>query len=459
MSRRLIVIGGVAAGTSAASRARRTDPKLEIILFERGEYISYGACDEPFFLGGEIDRPERLLVRRPEVFREKQNIDIRLMHEVTKIIPPEKKVEVKNLGTGETETYNYDALILATGARPRTLDVPGTDPEDLEGIPNLFYLKFLQQAILLDRFLKEHKPKKAVTSGAGFIALEMAEAFHARGIENTIINRSNRVGGRLEPEIQEEVREILKEKGVRCQPDTIIQGFEKDDAGMIRKVKTDKGDLEADLVLCSIGAVPVVELAQAAGVKLGKTGAIAVNERMETNIPGIFAAGDCSETLNRVSRENVFTPLGDIANKHGWTAGENAAGGNITYPGALGSWMFKCFELQVGATGLLASDAERLGFNVFTNLIEHRSRAHAQPKSKKIIVKLVADKKTHRLLGAQIAGREGAALRINTLAMALYNQMTVDELANVDLAYTPPFSPVIDPILIAARDATKAIAR
>jgi NADPH-dependent 2,4-dienoyl-CoA reductase/sulfur reductase-like enzyme len=453
MARRLIVIGGVAGGTSAASRARRTDPEMEVILFEKGEFISYGACDEPFFLGGEFDDPLRMLVRKPEVFRKKQNIDIRLFHEVTKINPDRKNVEVKNLETGRTETYDYDALIIATGARPRAMGVPGEDA------PNFFQLKFLEQAMAIDRFIKEKKPERVVTLGSGFIALEMAEAFHLRGIENTIINRSERVGGRLEPEMQEEVKEILKEKGVEFQPNTSVQNLEKDEQGLIKKVKTDQGDFECDMVLCSTGVLPVVELAEEAGVKLGKTGAIAVNDHMETNITGIYAAGDCAETYNRISREYGFTPLGDIANKHGWTAGENAAGGDITYPGALGSWHFKCFELEVGATGLLEADAKRLGYDVFTNFIQHRSRAHAEPKSQKIVVKLVADHKTHRLLGAHIAGREGAGLRINSLAVALYNEMTVEDLANVDMAYTPPLSPVIDPILIAARDATKAIAK
>ena len=451
MAKRLIVIGGVAAGTSAASRARRVDPSLEIVLFEKGEYISYGACDEPYLMGGVIDKPERLLVRSPEEFRKKQNIDICLRHEVVRIIPEEKTVLVKNLNTAQTERFSYDALIIATGAKPRPLDVPGADAR------NFFQLKFYEQALSLYRFLNERNPKRAVSYGAGFIALEMAEAFHLRGIENTIINRSNRVGGRLEPEIEKEVKAILEEKGVRCQPETTIKEFVKDSSGMITRVVTDRGDFETDMVLCSIGVVPEVELAKSAGVKLGRTGAIAVNERMETSIPGIYAAGDCCETYNRVSGEPTYTPLGDIANKQGWVAGENAAGGNIIYPGALGSWSFKCFEMEVGATGLLASDAKRLGYDVFTNVIEHRSRTHAQPGSKKIIVKLVADKKTHKLLGAQLAGREGAALRINSVAVALYNQMTVDELANVDFAYAPPFSPVIDPILIAARDAVKSI--
>ncbi len=452
MPGRLIVIGGVAAGTSAASRARRTDKDLEIILFEKGQFVSYGACDEPFLLAGEIEKPEKLLVRSPEVFREKQNIDIRLNHEVTRIITDAKKVEVKNHETKKTELHDYDSLVIATGARPRPLDLPGTDA------PNFFQLKFLQQAISIYNFLNDRRPKKAVTIGAGFIALEMAEAFHKRGIENTIINYSDRVGGRLEPEIQEPVKSILEEKGVKCRPLTKVLELEKDDRGMIRRVRTDKGDFDCDLVLCSIGVVPEVRLAKDAGVGLGKTGAIAVNERMETDIKGVFAAGDCAETYNRISREYTYTPLGDIANRQGWTAGENAAGGDIKYPGALGSWHFRCFDMEVGASGLLAADAERLGYDVFTNFIEHRSRSHAQPKSRKIVVKLVADRKTRRLLGAQMAGREGAGLRINALAVALYNGMTVDELADVDMAYSPPFSPVIDPILIAARDATKAIA-
>lgn len=449
MGKTLIVVGGVAAGTSAASRARRIDPEMEIIIFEQGAFISYGACDEPYFIGGVVPSWENLLVRKPEVFRDKQNIDIRLRHRVTQVHPQQKSVTVVNLETGIEISHPYNKLILATGARPRPLDIPGSEAR------NLFNIKSLESTIALDLFIREQKPQNAVLIGAGFIVLEMAEALRARGLSVTILHRSDRPGSIFEPEISELIKQELEENGVAYVPKTMPVRFATNEKGLITAVETDNGSFPGDLVLGGLGVLPNVGIGVAAGVNTGSAGGFSVDDHMRTSLPDIFAAGDCVETINRISGIRHLYPLGDLANKQGWTAGENAAGGDITYPGALGSMHFKCFQLEVGATGIGVKEAQKAGFETFTNVISHRSRAHAQPASQKITVKLIIDRNRRKLLGAQIAGREGAALRINVLAMALHAGLTVDQLNAADLAYAPPFSPVIDPVLIAARDAVK----
>ncbi|MFC1889390.1 FAD-dependent oxidoreductase [Thermodesulfobacteriota bacterium] len=449
--KKLVVVGGVAAGTSAASRARRVDPELEIVLFEKGPHVSYGACDEPYFIGGEVPSWDRLLVRSPEQFETKQNIHIRLNCEVIGIDAGARTVEVVDHGAGLRETHAWDALVIATGARPRRLDLPGA------GAPNVFQLKFLDQARTLKSFLDSQRPKRAVTVGAGFIALEMAEAFYRLSVINTILHRRSGPGGRTEPEVADRIIDTLDRNGVRYVPDCRIERFDTDGEGRVTGVVTSEGEFENDLVLSAVGVEPDVGLAVAAGVALGPTGAIAVDERQETLVPGIYAAGDCCETRNRITGEPTFTPLGDIANKQGWTAGENAAGGEALYRGSLGSMHFRCFDLEVGMTGLTAAEATER-FDAHATVIEHRSRAHAQPRGVPILVKLVADRKTGRLLGGQLAGTEGAALRVNALAVALHAGLTIEDLQQADFAYAPPFSPVIDPILLAARVMTKEMA-
>jgi CoA-dependent NAD(P)H sulfur oxidoreductase len=451
MAQRLIVIGGVAGGTSAASRARRIDPKMEITLFEAGDHVSYGACDEPYFIGGVVPSWENLLVRRPEVFREKQNIDMRLGHTVTKIDVDAKTVDVRNEETGEEFSAAWDRLILATGARPTFLPVPGADA------PNVFYLKSLDSARKIDAFLREHQPKKVVSIGAGFINLEMAEALHAHGLQNTILDRNSTPGSSLvENDIGKGLADELVAQDIEYVPNAQATRFLQTD-GWVTAVETDGATYETDMVMVGVGVLPNVELGVAAGIATGPTGAYAVDERMETNVPGVFAAGDCAESFHRIAGKPGHFPLGDIANKHGWTAGENAAGGDAVFKGALGSFHFKCFDLEVGVTGLTEAAAKRAGFDPFVNLITHFSRSHAQPGRQPIIVRLVIDRTSGKLLGGQLAGREGAALRVNTLAMALHAGLTVEELSQADLAYAPPFSPVMDPLLIAARTAIKRL--
>ena len=369
-----------------------------------------------------------------------------------RIEPGAKKLRVRNLESGKEHEESYDRLIIATGAKPRELNIPGVN------LSNVFRLKFLEEAIRLKKCLETEKPARVVSIGAGFIALEMAEAFRGRGLQNTILHNDLLPGGKLEPEIAGLVRKELEEHGVKYIPHAVVQEFSEGAGGRVGEVVTAGGNYPADLVLLSVGVVPEIKLAKDAGVALGPTGAIAVNERQETSLPGIYAAGDCCEVKNRVSGQPVYLPLGDVANKQGWVAGENAAGGKVTYPGVLGSAQFKCFDLEIGQTGLLVQEAEKLGFSVYTQLIEDASRTRIYPGSRPILVKLIVDRRSHVLLGAQIAGKDGAALRINTLAVAVYKKMTVEEMAELDFAYAPPFSPAIDPILVAARAAAKEMA-
>lgn len=447
---RLVIIGGVAGGTSAASRARRTDKNMEITLYEKGDFVSYGACDEPYFISGEVPSWKNLLVREPEEFRTRQNIIINLGHEVTKIDPADKTVTVTAHHTGETFVSPFDRLIIATGAKPRPYNVPGAN------LPGIFQLKFIDQARSIKEYIENHHPRSAVIVGAGFIAMEMAEALTENNIKVTICHRGNLPGGNLEPEIGQDVADVLRENDVSYISECNVLEFVAGPSGKVANVHTDRGDFDADMVLLAVGVLPEVDIARKAGIILGPTGAIATDSRQETNIKGIFAAGDCCETIHRISGKPVFTPLGDIANKQGWAAGENAAGGDQRYNGSLGSMHFKCFDLEVGMTGLSAKEAQKQ-FDIITNTITHSSRAHAQPGKKPIRIKLVAEKSSGRILGGQIAGKEGAALRINSLATAIHNNMTAEQIAELDFAYAPPFSPVIDPILLAARVISKKI--
>lgn len=310
---------------------------------------------------------------------------------------------------------------------------------------------------MIKNFIDENSPKKIVTIGAGFIALEMAEAFGNLGIKNTIIHRGDLPMRILGRDIAEMVLKELKETGTEFVPDASTKSFDLGSDGRVGSVVTDKGKFDSDMVLVSVGVLPKVDLAKDAGIEIGETGAIRVDERQLTSDPNIYAAGDCCEVRNRITNGGVNIALGDLANKQGWVAGENAAGGHAIYPGVLGSAHFKVFDLEVGFTGLSMSQAEREEIDAVCETVRGRSRPRLYPGSEEIIVHLVAERKTRRLIGAQIAGRDGAAHRINILAAALCGGLTIDEVVDIDLAYAPPFSPAIDPILTAARVLQKKI--
>lgn len=391
------------------------------------------------------------MVRTPQQFKEKQDIDVKTEHRVTKIDPKEKKVEVVNLSKSETEWVPYDKLIIATGAQSRRLNIPGSHAT------NIFTLKDLQDGIRIRNYVDEKRPKRVALLGAGYISLEMCEAFRLRGLETFVFYRRELPAGNLEREISERILKELQENGVHFFPFHEPMAFHLNSNGEVSSLETTKGNYPVDTVLMALGFIPNVEIAKEAGVELGKTGAIRTDTAQETNVTNIYTAGDCCEAFNLVTQDWVYTPLGDIANKQGRVAGENAAGGKAVFVGVVGTSAFKVFELEVAFTGLGTRVAQQYGFDVDSQVIEAESKVGYMPGSKPILIKLIFERKNGRLLGAQMIGKEGVARRINALAVALHQKMTIDEISRLDFAYAPPFSAPFDPILIAAEQATKKI--
>ncbi|GAB6877545.1 FAD-dependent oxidoreductase [Thermaerobacter litoralis] len=450
--KRLVVVGGVAAGMSAASRARRLDPDLEIEVFERSGFVSYGSCGLPYFVGGLIREPSELVIYTPQFFRQKRDIAVHVQHEVTAIHPDEHYLEVRDLVTGRQRQVEFDTLILATGARPVEPPIPGLD---LKGV---HFLRLIEDGIAVRehaRALVAQGRRKAVVVGGGYIGLEMAEALVSVGMEVAIVERLPQVMPNLDPEMAELVHDELRRHGVALylgEGARAVLG----DGGRVRALDTDARTLPADLVLVAVGVRPNSELAKAAGIELGAGRAIKVDEFMRTSHPAVYAAGDCADTVHRVSGRRAYIPLGTTANKQGRVAGENAAGGHARFPGVLGTAIVKVFDLGVARTGLTAREAVLAGLEAAATTIRHGSRAHYYPGADKLHVRLVHGP-DGRLLGAQMAGPVDAVLRIDTLVAALHAGMTVDQLYELDLAYAPPFAPVWDPVLIAARQAMNAI--
>jgi NADPH-dependent 2,4-dienoyl-CoA reductase/sulfur reductase-like enzyme len=380
-----------------------------------------------------------------------QDIEVKTEHRVTKIDPKEKKIQVNNLSKSETQWFSYDQLVTATGARSRKLNIPGNDSE------NIFTLKDLQDGIRIKNYIDGKKPRRGAILGGGFIGLEMCEAFRLRNMETFLFCRRDLPAGNLEREISEKILKELEENDVHFLAYHEPAAFKRNSNGEVTSIETNKAHFPADMVLMAVGVIPNVEIAREAGVELGRTGAIRTDTAQKTNLADIHVAGDCCEVFNLVSQDWVHTPLGDIANKQGRVAGENAAGGRTTFLGVVGSAAFKVFELEVAFTGLGTQAAQRYGFDVDSQVIEAESKVGYMPGAKRIVVKLIFDRKNGRLLGAQMAGKEGVARRINSLAVALHQKMTIDEVARLDFAYAPPFSAPLDPILIAAEQAAKKI--
>lgn len=393
------------------------------------------------------------MVRTPRQFKEKQDIEVKTEHRVTKIDPKEKKVEVVNLAKSEREWVPYDKLIIATGARSRRLNIPGSNAL------NIFTLKDLQDGIRIRNYVDEKRPRRGAILGGGFIGLEMCEAFRLRDMETFLFCRRDLPAGNLEREISEKILKELEENDVHFMAYYEPVVFHLNSHGEVTSFETTQGSYPVDIVLIAAGVIPNVEIAQEAGVELGKTGAIRTDAAQKTNLSDIYVAGDCCEVFNLISQDWVHTPLGDIANKQGRVAGENGAGGKATFLGVVGSAAFKVFELEVAFTGLGTRAAKQYGFDVDSQMIEAESKVGYMPGAKPIFIKLIFERKSGRLLGAQMTGKEGVARRINTLAVALHQKMTIDEIARLDFAYAPPFSAPLDPILIAAEQAAKKIVR
>lgn len=449
MSERLVVIGGCAAGMSAASKARRVNPDLEIVVYERTGFVSYGECGLPYYVSGLVDDHNKLVARTPEQFAE-HGIEVHLHHEVTEIVPENRRLRVTNLADGENWHENYDKLVIATGGRPALL--PGFSLGDLSGV---FVVRAVEDGIAIREFIRRERPKRAVVVGAGYIGLETAESFHVLGLETTVIGRPPQVLKRFDPDVAKLVQEELEGQGIQLSLGDEVKALEGDARGRVRRVISSKGTFEADLVLLALGVRPNVALAKEAGVALGETGAIATDAQMRTNLPDVFAAGDCAEAYHRITGRGAYIPLGTTANKQGRVAGTNVGGGHAEFRGVVGTAITKVLDLYAALTGLSEKEARALGYAVQSTTIKASSRAHYYPGGGPMHVKLVVEEGSGRLLGGQIVGGEGAGPRIDVLATALHKEMTVEELSRLDLAYVPPMAPVWDPLLVAANVALK----
>ncbi|HEX76760.1 MAG TPA: FAD-dependent oxidoreductase [Dehalococcoidia bacterium] len=450
---RLVVIGGVAAGMSAASRAKRNKSDMEVIVLERGGFVSYGSCGLPYFISDMIEDVQGLVVHDAAFFKDKRGIDVLIRHEVTKIDPQVKVVFARNLEQDEEIELSYDKLAICTGASPYYPDLPGID------LKNIFVIRTAEDGVVLKSSIGEATPKKVAIIGAGLIGLEMAEAFKAIGLEVTVIKRPGSILKMFDDDMVKLVEEELKAKGVDLVKDAVIQGFEGDTQGKVTAVVLAQGTYEADLVLLAIGSKPNSDLARQAGLEVAANGTIVVSERMQTSNPDIFAAGDCVGQKHLITGKDVYIPRGTTANKQGRVAGDNASGGNEVFKGVLGTAVSKIFDLTVARTGLSSAEASAEGYDFVTSTVAHPSHAHTylNPEPEDITIKLIIERTTGKLLGAQMIGRIGVAKRIDVFAAALHNDMTVEEISGLDLSYSPPFAPVWDSILVAANVALRKL--
>ncbi len=448
MSQRLVVIGGVAAGLSAASSAKRLRPDLEVIVLERGRHISYGACRIPYYISDLIKEAESLIVIPPERFENERNIRICLFNEATKVDPNKRIVAGINREKEIPFELPYDYLVIATGAAPVIPHIPSAD---LKGI---FTLRTLEDGIAIKRAVSDGSSSKAVIIGAGYIGLELAESFRTWDMEVTVVEKLDHILGTMDDEINAVVEQELAEQGVSLYKETTVEAF-RGENGRVREVVTDRGSLEADLVLISVGIYPENELAQQAGLELGPAGAISVDASMRTSRESIFAAGDCADVHHRVTGCKAYIPLGTTANKQGRVAGEVIGGKSSTFRGVVGTAVSKIFRLGVARTGLTERDAKQMNADFYCTIIQSTSRSHNYPGGKQITVKTTVERGSGQLLGAQMVGAEGVAKRIDVMAAALHAGMTINEVAELDLSYAPPYAPVWDPILVAANVAKK----
>jgi NADPH-dependent 2,4-dienoyl-CoA reductase/sulfur reductase-like enzyme len=431
----LVVIGGVAAGLSAAARARRIDPRLDIVVLEKGPVISYGACGLPYFVEGRVRDAAQLIVYTPEYFRKERNIEVRTGARVVDISHPRREVTLES-----GARVHYERLVIATGARCDTSGVAGAAQ------PHVFTLHTLDDAIRLRAFLREKQPRNGVVVGGGYIGLEAADALRRNGLRVTVLERSQRLLLRDDPWWTAQVRKQLADHGVDLACGVDVRAIEPDRVG----------DFPAAVVVIAAGFKPNVELAAQAGVEAGRSGAIRTDDRMETSLRGVFAAGDCAEVNHLVTGHPAWIPLGTTANKAGRVAGANAAGGRARFAGIVGTSIVSVFGVGFATTGLSASQARAEGFAPVVAQIQGLSRPRYF-QGAKTAVELVADRATGRLLGGSVVGDEGAAGRINVIATALQSRLRVEEFEQLDLAYSPPFSTVWDPLLIAAQQLVKQL--
>jgi len=447
----IVVIGGNDSGLSAAGRAKRSNPDLDVIVLEKTYFTGYASCGLPYLISGTVPA-QKLSGHTPESIREKRNFDVRTGTLVTAIDTFSKTVKIQNVDTETTDNVKYDKLIISTGARaviPDELNVKAR---------NIFTLRNFSDAKNINKYILETNPRNAVIVGGGYIGIEMAEAFLQRGLKVTLIEKSARLFPDYIPEISDLLINIVKSKGINIICDNTVK------QGLVNNSKTNKvilnksnTELDADIILISAGIVPEVELAEKAGIPVGSTGAIQVNNYMQTRRLDVFTAGDCAETKHLVTNKPAWLPLAGIASKQGRIAGNNSAGGRDVFPGALGTVMIKVFDFELGKTGLSFREAQIAGFSPVITVITHNSKSDYINNNSPVTVGLITDSRTGRILGAQIAGSCDAGLRLNILATAISARLTVNDLAFLDLGYTPLITNLWDPVSVAGNVAIKNI--
>ena len=442
MAKRLLVIGGVAAGPKAAAKARRCDPEMEIVIYQEEDEISYAGCGLPYYTSGVIGERDKLISRTPGQFA-LDGIRVLKNRRIEKIDVRNHQVSGRKAGSGETFTDHFDRLVIATGASAIRPKIEGIN------LGNVFYLRSIFDADAFSQQIRSESIRSVVIAGGGYIGLEMAESLVRLGKNVTIVELAPQILTLFDEDFAGVLRQYLDKKGVRIFTSEGIQALTGKE-GKVTHVQTAARELEAEAVLMSLGVRPQVELAKESGLRIGETGAVWVNEKMETSAEGIYSAGDCAETTHLITGKRVWVPLGSTANKQGRVVGINVCGGNATFPGVMGTTIFKTFDLNVAKTGLNMREAEKEGFHPVQAVVRGYDRAHYYPGGKESTLKVIAEKETGRILGGQAVGEGPSDKFIDILAMALHGRMTCRELASVDLAYAPPFSPALSPVIVAA---------
>lgn len=444
---RFVMIGAVAAGTSAAAKARRNSEDAKIVIYEKDSFISYSGCGMPYYIGGEVESADELTPRDPAFFKSKYHVDIFTRHEVLSIHPDKKSLEIKHLSTGEVFTDRYDKLVIATGAHAVVPPIKGVDGT------NVFTLRNISDMNRIKAFIDQAHPKSAAIIGTGFIGLEVCENLKRLGMNVTLIEKLPQVTPGLDSDMAVYVKEHLEKNGVTVLTEASVEGITHDGVFL-----SDGGTVDAELVLVSAGVRPNTELAAAAGIELGVTGAIRVNTKMQTNLPDIYACGDCIEQFHAVTGKPVYRPLGSTANKTGRIAGDNISGGSLTFRGILGTGIFQLFGMTVAQTGLSEREAKEQGYDV---VVCHNIKPN-KPEymgGKEMVIKGIADKTSGRLLGAQIVGFDGVDKRIDVFVTAITYKAKAEDLFHLDLAYAPPFSTTKDPVMYTGMILDNAIQR
>ena len=439
---KVVIVGGVAGGATAAARIRRLDEMAEIVVFERSHYVSYANCGLPYYIGGVIEDPAELTLQTPESFYTRFRVDMRVRHEVTAIHPDRKTVSVQNLETGAVFEEPYDKLLLSPGAKPTQPRLPGV------GLGQVFTLRTVEDTLRIRSYVEEHRPQSAVLAGGGFISLEVAENLRRMGLAVTIVQRPKQLMNPFDADMAAFIHAEMRRHGVRLALGHTVEGFAERDGGVDVLLK-DEPPLHADMVVLAIGVTPDTALAQQAGLTLGLKGSIVVNDRMETSAPDIYAVGDAVQVRHFVSGQDALVALAGPANKQGRIAADNICGGDSRYHGSQGSSVIQVFDMTAAATGLNLTNAKKAGLDADCVVLSPMNHAGYYPGGKLMTMKVVFEKRTYRLLGAQIVGYAGVDKRIDVLATAIRAGLNAVQLKELDLAYAPPYSSAKDPVNMA----------